>query len=247
MKKDENGFVVMEKNEKLLLWIVIVPFFFLGSSLVYRVQYLLCGMDQSRVSLLATELITDLLLFLMCLVLFRKFLFESAKALVKSKMGNGLMWAGIGVIMSYAFQFLIAVVFAVTFVLLEWDYTQLQLTYSNQGIINYYANQNAFVVALCAVVLAPIAEELVFRGGVFRVLRRWNTALAMIGSAAAFAFVHIIVALSNENKMGVIFAFCVYWAAGMAHAVLYEKKKNIILNIFMHTVINLIGALRFLI
>lgn len=79
-----------------------------------------------------------------------------------------------------------------------------------------------------ASVLAPIFEEIFFRGFCYSVLKaRWGVRWAMILSSALFAFIH-------QNS----FAFWPIFVLGMGMAYLYEKRKTLVPSIVLHIVHN---------
>jgi membrane protease YdiL (CAAX protease family) len=80
-----------------------------------------------------------------------------------------------------------------------------------------------------AVVLAPIAEELIFRAGMFRVLKgrigRWP---AIAISSALFAALHL-------SWAGFAGLFCL----GVVFCLSYERTRNIAVPIVAHGLFNL--------
>jgi uncharacterized protein len=84
------------------------------------------------------------------------------------------------------------------------------------------------VVVLAVVVLAPIAEELFFRGIVFNAwLREGGRRWAYVGSAALFAAVHL-------SFVSVLPIFLL----GLALAWVYERTRNLLAPIVMHATVN---------
>ncbi len=69
----------------------------------------------------------------------------------------------------------------------------------------------AATVAILSSVVAAIAEEIFFRRLVYGWLERWGTALAVVGSAALFALIHVPVygpgVLPLDFAAGLIFAW----------------------------------------
>jgi membrane protease YdiL (CAAX protease family) len=85
--------------------------------------------------------------------------------------------------------------------------------------------------AVMAVCLAPICEEVYFRGFVFQGLRRWvRFAYAGLASGLLFAFVHVepIRLLS-------------LWLAGLIFAGLFERRKTLVASMCAHATLNLIA------
>ena len=77
-------------------------------------------------------------------------------------------------------------------------------------------------------ILAPITEEIVFRGVVFGHLRRWGVTTAVVVSTALFALVHGITALPITQIVG-----------GAVFAVAYHKSGSLIAPMIIHSLGNL--------
>lgn len=80
-------------------------------------------------------------------------------------------------------------------------------------------------------ILAPILEEVLFRGLLFRVLRKWiSFAWAMLISALAFGFYH-----------GNLVQFVYAGVCGLLFAYLYEKLGSVLFPIIAHMVMNIVS------
>ncbi len=85
-----------------------------------------------------------------------------------------------------------------------------------------------WLIILAVVILAPIAEEIFFRGVVFNAwLREGGRAFAYIGSAALFAVIHV----SLVSLVPIFFL-------GLALAWVYERSGNLLAPIAMHATVN---------
>jgi membrane protease YdiL (CAAX protease family) len=85
-----------------------------------------------------------------------------------------------------------------------------------------------WLAVLAIVVLAPIAEELFFRGVVFNAFRRERgRRWAYIGSAALFAVIHLS-----------LVALVPIFLLGLALAWVYERTGSLLAPIVMHAVVN---------
>ncbi|ADE53774.1 CPBP family intramembrane glutamic endopeptidase [Coraliomargarita akajimensis] len=86
------------------------------------------------------------------------------------------------------------------------------------------------LLAIFAVILAPLAEEIIFRGGVYRFLKsQMPVGSAMLASACFFALIHFnILALGPLICVGAILAY------------VYEKERNILVPICFHAAFNLL-------
>jgi uncharacterized protein len=77
--------------------------------------------------------------------------------------------------------------------------------------------------------IAPAAEEVYFRGLVFGCLRRWGFAPALLLSTAIFAGLHPSGAGLPLTQL----------AGGLVFAAAYEKERNLLVPIVIHTLGNL--------
>jgi len=105
------------------------------------------------------------------------------------------------------------------------------------SILNYHRLPTAFL----AVVLAPIVEELLFRGAIFAPLHKRNRWLAYAVSSLSFALLHIISALLFRFDPTLFLTMLLYIPAGIALCWSYEKSGNIWTAIFLHALMNLLA------
>ncbi len=152
---------------------------------------------------------------------------------------RGLTWAQLGLrrppllpvllVPVLAFGQLIAVGVANLAVMLALGLTNLEnpqiksLT-GGQG----FAWRNFLTALVVAAVLAPIVEELIFRGLIFGWLRsRLPLWLAVIVSAAVFAAAHVIPIL-----------FPALFVMGVILALAYQRTNSLVVNILLHAAQN---------
>jgi membrane protease YdiL (CAAX protease family) len=97
------------------------------------------------------------------------------------------------------------------------------------------------LAGVAAVLLAPVAEELLFRGLLYRALRRRRSvAAAAILSSLAFAVIHADVAASAPLALLNLALLGALWA------VIYERTGSLIVPIVAHAVFNLLTLLQVL-
>ena len=90
-----------------------------------------------------------------------------------------------------------------------------------------------------SVFVAPIAEECLFRGGLFGVLRHKNRALAYAVSALLFAVYHVwSAALSDPRELIFLLE---YIPAGLVLARCYERTDSVWGSIFLHMLNNAVS------
>lgn len=93
------------------------------------------------------------------------------------------------------------------------------------------------MMALMAVLVAPVTEECFFRGFIYNILKRWNgRILATLASALLFASVH-----GSLMQMMPLTIF------GIVQCFAYEKSRSLWLPIVIHTVFNACSCLLILI
>jgi membrane protease YdiL (CAAX protease family) len=140
------------------------------------------------------------------------------------------------VLLGYAFYF--AATFAVSLI--------MQLVTSgevnpNQAAIDSQVKLNPNVMLAVGVFLAPVCEEVLFRGVVFGTIRRKNRIVAYIVSAVLFALYHLTEYLYSDFSLELLFAAAEYIPAGIVLAWCYERGKSIYAPIFLHMIINLVS------
>ncbi len=99
----------------------------------------------------------------------------------------------------------------------------------------------AFVLfALYAVIVAPVTEEFLFRGLLYRSIRdRRGVALGAIISALVFGLVHFV---PGGNWQGVVALQLTMVITGIGLALIYERRKNLVADIAGHAAFNLIAV-----
>ena len=94
------------------------------------------------------------------------------------------------------------------------------------------------LAALAAVLFAPIAEELFFRGFVFTgIARSFGIPAGIVGSGFLFGAAHLV---GNPVLYKSLIQF---WAIGMIFAFAYWKSQNILATIAAHFTFNLLGII----
>jgi membrane protease YdiL (CAAX protease family) len=93
------------------------------------------------------------------------------------------------------------------------------------------------------VLMAPLAEEIFFRGFLFRGLRRrfrfWPASLI---SGFAFGLVHIV-PLTAQQAAGTALIAPALFVVGMGLAFVYERRKSLLAPMTAHAVFNVVGFL----
>ncbi len=138
------------------------------------------------------------------------------------------IWQAGSVTFVVAIPILLALSLGWTFILESFG-----LNTDKQELVDLFANTDSVPIVIgmtvLAAVIAPLAEELIFRAGFFRFMRkrtpRW---LAYVLPAAVFASLH-----------GNLFAFVPLFTLGLIFAYAYERTGNIRVSIIAHALFNL--------
>ncbi len=124
---------------------------------------------------------------------------------------------------------------------MNWCLAQLDSAFvnKNDASIVSMAQGNYYLMLLGTGILAPVAEECVFRGLVFRNLYKTSQVAAYLISMAAFSMIHILGYLGVYSTLHVVLAFLQYLPAGLCLGWCYVKSGTIYGPIVMHAIINL--------
>ncbi|MDE6475993.1 MAG: CPBP family intramembrane metalloprotease [Erysipelotrichaceae bacterium] len=114
---------------------------------------------------------------------------------------------------------------------------------ANQESIAEAANVTPLLIIFTTLIFAPIVEEIVFRGVIYRFLRsRFNFMKASIISSLLFGFIHVYLSLFTGDYNDLWYIF-VYAIAGFLIAKTYEETHSLYGAIFLHFLNNAIGIL----
>ncbi len=160
----------------------------------------------------------DIGLIALCLRLFR--LDRREIALPR---GGGLPGLRKGLLWSAAFGAAAAAGFAVA-ALIGLD--PLRLIRSPAGVLR---TQETIVFFAVGGFIGPVAEELYFRGLMYRVLRPWGAPAAILGTTALFTLLHPGAGPVPITQI----------AGGILFATAVEKEKNLLVPITIHVLGNL--------
>ena len=179
------------------------------------------------------NLICSLLSFVLVVWLLKDFLIDNIKRFKEHFTDNFVYSITIGIVMIYGISIVANMI--INFVLGGGSNDS-----ANQLLFEDYLNNGALLMAFQSVVLAPILEELLFRGLVFRSLRDKSKWLAIFASSFLFGFLHIYSALFAGDLSQLIYLLS-YGGMGFAFSYAYEKRKTICVPILMHMINNLVA------
>jgi membrane protease YdiL (CAAX protease family) len=112
---------------------------------------------------------------------------------------------------------------------------------TNTEIISDAADTEAiWIIVIAAVVLAPLVEELFFRGLCLRAIeKRFGTTVAVVGSTILFTIPHF----TNPSLAGTVVLFSVIGMVGLFLALLVVRTKRLGPAILAHAAFNAVGVI----
>ena len=232
MKKSKLLYISMSRGEKISGWLYMVfSLLLLPSLLTWFNGQLAAPMNEGTLNF-----VFYLTNFLCIVCVFRRFLKDSLVAAWRD------IWNFIqAVILGYVAYW--AAAKAMDFVM---SYLVPGFSNINDASIAAMASTDYTLMAIGVVLLVPLAEEVLYRGLIFRNLWQTSKAAAYLLSMAAFAAIHVVGYIGSESVTTLVICFIQYLPAGLCLAWTYTKADNIFAPVLVHAVVNAIaiGALR---
>lgn len=113
----------------------------------------------------------------------------------------------------------------------------------NDNAVSELVAENYGLMFFGTVLLVPIAEEILFRGVVFRGIYDRSPVLAWVLSITAFALVHILGYIGAHPPVQLLLCFLQYIPAGICLAAAYRLSGSILSPILIHAGVNCIGMM----
>ena len=111
---------------------------------------------------------------------------------------------------------------------------------NQQGIDSLIQNVPLYAT-FSIIVFAPIIEELVFRGVIYKVTRqKLGVVAGVLASSMSFALMHFIITFRVGDLMDIVF-LPVYVVPAIFLCLIYEKTNNILAPITLHFINNFIS------
>ena len=205
----------------LILYIFVMPWL-----VPLIVRFSGAGLDAAQVNF-----IYFMVNFAATTVIFRDYILRSLKDTLKV-VGSVLWYAALGYLGSQTFG---------SFVALFIYRLEPEFANVNDMAINAMVAQNFTLMAVGAVILAPVTEELLFRGLVFRSLYDRSPLVAHLVSMALFSAIHISGYIGSFEPKLLLLCFIQYLPAAYCLNFAYRHSGTIAAPILMHMLINLVA------
>lgn len=95
----------------------------------------------------------------------------------------------------------------------------------NQETISSMFDRSILAIAVPSILVAPLVEELIFRGIIFKGFRKFGFLPAALVSSLSFGFLHVMLSLITKNYTDLVFVM-IYAVMAFYFCVAYEKTKN---------------------
>ena len=219
----------MTHNETLLGWIYLVFELTLLQILLYAVNVMLGNPFSDTI----INVIYFTVNFLAVLLIFHKYLWKNTKIALENPL-RCLTSALLGFAMFWAATYVVAIIIIVVYP----DFYNV-----NDSAIGEMFQENAILMAVGTIVFAPLAEEVLFRGLIFRPLYNRSPILGYLVSTLGFAALHVIGYIGSYEPLHLVMCFLQYLPAGIALGFAYARSNTIWSPILFHMVVNLISTL----
>ena len=186
-----------------------------------------------RLSLTGLNILYFLVNFACTAGIFYRFLWKSMKA-AWAKPIKILQYA----LMGFGIEFIGALLVSV--IISPWiapDFFNV-----NDAVIIELSKTHTALFNLCAILLVPVTEEILFRGLLFGTTCKKRPKLALFISVLIFAAIHILDYIGTTDWKTLLVCFLQYLPSGFALAWAYGESENIMTPILMHIAMNTIAT-----
>lgn len=235
----ENKLGTMKIWELVLGWICL-PMMVLGTQLVVGVVLALMGYDlYAEGTLLTLNVWNSVINLVLVVAVFHRFLFGQLRR-IKGNVGRFFGSVALG----YAIYIGLTVLFGIVQGILRETFS-LDYVNQNQDTVEQFIQSDVLRSVIIVTLCAPIVEECLLRGLIFRPLYPRSRVLAYGLSMLVFSFLHVYASLLEGGvSFGtVLLNILTYLPAGFVLAWVYERTKTIWASILLHLTINTVSLL----
>ena len=233
MKKDYK-FIDIKKKSLILIAILLVCYFTIGNifSLLFTA---ISGQELTVIQKEIVVWVIDIVTTILLIFSLRYFIAASFSDLKTKGIKNLLLWILIG----FLLQLLLSTVgYSIMVVIVLKG--GVNLSFNNQTAINSMLKDSYILNFISLVIIAPFVEELFFRAFVFHVLKN-KLILSIILSSLFFGVTHVIGEIIHGEFVVASVTMIIYAFSGLGLAILYAKRKNILVPMFVHMIWNLLS------
>lgn len=166
--------------------------------------------------------------FIVTTILFRRLIARGGKRAMDAPFAC-LRTAGIGFLGNYVLTLVVAMLIS----MITPEFTNV-----NDQNIDGMLNDNFALMAVSVVFLAPITEELLYRGLLFGALHRKSRLAAYLVSTVIFSMMHVIGYITRYDIGTLALCFVQYIPASVCLAWAYERSGSILTPMLIHIAVN---------
>ena len=229
--KPRPAVVLLEPYEKIIGWIYL-PLFFVVLPVVLTFAAMLLRIDvlSLRVQVLLNAGL-ELCSFLLLAVCFHRYLGRCFRQ-TRSFPGRYFLAVVVGVVIYY---------FGTALMSFLTQLADPELENINNSTIETMAGANIPIMLVYTILLAPLVEEILFRGVIFTSLRAHSRFWAYAVSMVAFSLVHVMGYVGQYPLLTLALCFVQYLPASFALAWAMEYSGSIWASITVHMIANTIA------
>ena len=223
----KNFSTPLKKHESILGWFyLVIHTFLMGEAVMWANEALGLGLKGTYI-----DLVYYIIGFVFVLAFMFSFLRKSFSDLCDN-FGKTIT----SVALSYLGYYLLSFVVVALLSLLVPE-----ISNPNQNTINDNLQLNANVMKAVGIFLAPVIEEVLFRGVAFGGIRKKNRIAAYVVSAVLFSVYHLWQYIFIDFEWTTLLYLLQYVPASVMLCWCYERSRNIWGPIFMHMLVNVIS------
>ena len=225
--------VLLEPTEKILGWIYL-PIYFLLLSLLLTFVFMLFGWNVlDHAAQLHMNAIYGAINFIALAIIFRRYLLKSARQ-VGLFPGRFFLAVFVGFLIYY---------FGTALMTILTNLIAPGLENVNDASLEAMADFGMGELAVFTILLAPLAEECLFRGLIFTSLRTHSRFLAYAVTIFVFSLIHVFGYLGSYSITELALCFWQYLPASFALAWAMEYSGSIWGSISVHILANAVATL----
>ena len=217
----------------ILRKVILIVFYFLMMDVLSTfLAALLLLMFPSIDKLLATAIMQYVIyipILIACILLLKNEIIESINEAKNSQYRKFLGIVGIGLVSAYGLNILGGI--------LSRALSSASNSENEATIETMFKSSYGMLIVLLVCIIAPIVEEVVYRGAILRGLEKLkiHPVIALIISSLIFGFIHVLTAGDYAQVFAYVFM-------GLALGCVYQKTKSLVASVTVHALINTIST-----
>lgn len=139
------------------------------------------------------------------------------------------------------FSLYVAAILCTLFIVIPFQLSTSENQMNNELLFQY----QPFNFVISALLLAPIVEEVIFRGCIFQPISKKSMWLGAFVSGFVFGLLHVVASLESASWMNLLY-IVQYGLSGFILSIAYGSTNTIFTSIFAHALFNFMSLLSLL-